>query len=439
MAEPMSIIAPKAPRDPESQKARKRAWDRAAQRASRQKTKARIEHLQHTIQALQRQTSENTVLQLLRKNDELRAENMRLNRMIHNASSILTGGGRASRFLPATVNHRAMSEPGTLPPGTGNSSIVPYSGPLAEDCPGLHHVCSAPDVMDGRDRPIDCTSRGFPGRVFLRSPLYISSGLATPYRKAHGEEVDGIDEVLDHNPQSYRCSCSAWCQVNEFLSQAYPAISLSDPQRDSSRLLLQAIAQGWDCLGREGLIDPALNILRQMDQYMWSPMPKIFRLAIAYKSYRLMDYIFNPGPDTRSKVPEWELPTVRQMTVQHPCAIDFFPWPCVRDRLIVDYASYLTSCGFFYCIHRYFHFHWPYTFEESYLLDDTGFTPSPLFLEQVENLSSWRMSSHFFLHFPEFFGLIPEAKVAEQCIVPPTIDNIGQASAATGHWMPLAD
>ncbi|KAE8381544.1 hypothetical protein BDV26DRAFT_255360 [Aspergillus bertholletiae] len=412
--------------DQGAQKAKKRAWDRAAQRASRQKTKARIEHLQQTIQALQKQIPEDTVLRLLRENDQLRAQNLRLNRIIVKASSILSGDESVPRSPLATDDHRAIPETDLLPTSSSEESAVPYSSPgplnsrtwnmpLTEEL-GLHQVCSAIDNIAKCDRQIKCKCQIFQGRIIFRSPLYISLAPPMIAGKFHGVEDDKQGGVVCDNAISYQCNCAAWFTVNEFLSKAYPTLTSKNSGTwfDDSKLLFKAISYGWDCLGPEEQISPTLDILRQMDKYVWSTMPKIYRLAIAYKSYHLMEYIFNPGPDSRHNVPEWELPTLLQMTVQHPCAIDFFPWPPVRDCLIVNYAHYLKSCNFFSCIHRCFHFHWPYSFEESYVVDDVfGYTPSPLFLLHVENLSNWRMRSDFFHHFPELAGLIPEAK-AEQ-------------------------
>ncbi|KAB8078779.1 hypothetical protein BDV29DRAFT_129627 [Aspergillus leporis] len=76
--------------DIEAKKAKKRAWDRVAQRTLRQKTKSHIEYLEQTVRALQSQTSEDFVVNLIQEKEHLLAENEHLRKIITDARIMLS-------------------------------------------------------------------------------------------------------------------------------------------------------------------------------------------------------------------------------------------------------------------------------------------------------------------------------------------------------------
>ncbi|KAJ6142892.1 hypothetical protein N7471_002345 [Penicillium samsonianum] len=392
----------------EIRREKKRAWDRAAQRTCRQKTKARIAHLQETIQSLQNQTPEDTITRLLERNEELETEVTRLKKVIQSAFSVLSE--EASHTKMPTAEHIATPKLLSQAPSLndyGADTIIPsyersYSIAGLTETSSVHVGCSPTESCKGRQEiaQYPCFHR----QVQLRSALYLMPMPVTSTHNRHPYE----------NPEtalSYQSSCSAWYTVNKLLSQAYPShTSEMFPKIDKIGVLLQAIDRGWETLSPEERINPGLCILQRMDEYIWSPMPKIFRVAIAYKSYQLMRYIFQPGPETRLKIPAWELPTEKQLKEPHACAIDFFPWPSVRDRLITHYSVYLETCTFFSTIQQFFRFHWPHSFEESYSFDgDSGYTPSDLFVQHAADLSNWKMGPQFFHLYPEFIDIVPQA------------------------------
>lgn len=394
----------------EIRREKKRAWDRAAQRTCRQKTKARIAHLQETIQSLQNQTSEDTITRLLERNEELETEVTRLKKVIQSAFSVLSE--EAGHTKMPTAEHVATPKLLSQAPFLNDywaDTIIPsyersYSIAGLTETSSVHVACSPTESCKGRQEIAHLQHPCFHRQVQLRSALYLMPMPVTATHNRHPNE----------NPEtalSYQSSCSAWYTVNKLLSQAYPShTSEMFPKIDNIGLLLRAIDRGWESLSSEERINPGLRILQRMDEYIWSPMPKIFRVAIAYKSYQLMRYIFQPGPETRLKIPAWELPTEKQLKEPHACAIDFFPWPSVRDRLITHYSVYLETCTFFSTIQQYFRFYWPHSFEESYYFDgDSGYTPSDLFVQHAADLSNWKMGPQFFHLYPEFIDIVPQA------------------------------
>lgn len=394
----------------EIRREKKRAWDRAAQRTSRQKTKARIMHLEETIQSLQNRASEDTILRLLEKNEELEAEITRLKKLIQSAFSVLSE--EAGHTKIPTAEH--VVTPAFLsrdPPlnDYGTDAMTPsceqsYSISGLTEASRVHVACSPMEHCKGLQENAHIQHPCFHRQVQLRSALYL---LPMPATASHNRDPNETPQAA----LSYRSSCSAWYTVNKLLSQAYPCHAAKMfPKIDNMGLLFQAVDKGWGSLSPEERINSGLCILQRMDEYIWSPMPKIFRIAIAYKSYQLMRYIFHPGPETRLEIPPWELPTEKQLEEPHACAIDFFPWPSVRDRLITHYRVYLETCTFLSAVQQCFRFHWPYSFEESYCSDgDSGYIPSDLFVQHAADLLNWKMSPEFFYLYPEFINIVPQA------------------------------
>lgn len=281
----------------EVRKEKKRAWDRAAQRACRQKTKARIVHLEETIQSLQNQTSEATIFRLLEKNEELQAEIIRLKKIIQSAFSVLSEEAEHTKIPTAehVTNPKFLSRAPSLDDYAADTigpfCERPYSIAEFTETSSVHVACSPMESWQGGQDIAHIQHPCFHRQVQLRSALYL---LPMPVTASHNPDPN-------EDPQtalSYQSSCSAWYTVNKLLSQAYPChTSELFSKIDNIGLLLKAIDRGWESLSSEERINPGLCILQRMDEYIWSPMPKIFRVAIAYKSYQLMRYIFHPGPE----------------------------------------------------------------------------------------------------------------------------------------------
>jgi hypothetical protein len=53
-------------------------------------------------------------------------------------------------------------------------------------------------------------------------------------------------------------------------------------------MLYIAIQKGWDTTSNEWMQSPALQILKHTDDLLFCHLPKIPRLAVAYKSFKLL-------------------------------------------------------------------------------------------------------------------------------------------------------
>jgi hypothetical protein len=420
----------------DAQRAKKRAWDRAAQRTLRQKTRVRIEHLEKTVQALEEERHGTVIPKLMDEIEALRTENERLRKVIGDSISFLQqgsqvkagAGAQPSREIPISASSNIATTSGSVSGGDG-----PWESPQREDqmamtirCAGMspqsdeygspfkstatfdvfnttcpHEIRT---TSDGRCSPNSCI---FEMLATLESPLNMSpsmiingSGAAIP----NNTSAFADSNLLSRFPIT-PTSCMAWRAGNQIfkgISQVDVIEALATDAVDAGPLL-KGIHLGWDSLSPTTKLSPCIRILQQMDQCIWAPMPKINRAAIAYKSHMLIRCFLNPDIKNLSSMPEWERPRPLQLCVDHPVVTDFFPWPALRERLILDQDLYLNTCDFFSSVRAHFRFHWPYRFEDAFFVEEkTGaYRASPLFVQQVRNLENWTMAPQFFEAFPD--------------------------------------
>lgn len=64
--------------------------------------------------------------------------------------------------------------------------------------------------------------------------------------------------------------------------------SLTNLPRSEAGLLYLGIQKGWDKTSNEWMQSPALQILKQVDELLFCHLPNMERLAVAYKSLKLL-------------------------------------------------------------------------------------------------------------------------------------------------------
>lgn len=414
----------------QTQRGRKRAWDRAAQRTLRQKTKGRIEHLEKTVHALEQERQGSVVPGLMGEIEALRVENERLKKVIGDSISFLQAAhGSAvgdvdvepARHVPANVPTTSVSSEDGLTASPENDNQMALTIPCVGMSPQFDDYSSAFRSLGEIDSfNVNCSqeastsvgrscppnSCAFETLATLGSPLYTSPsiymsglGLGNPNCTANfgGSSVTNF---LANVPSR----CTAWHTANQIFKGISHVDAIEALAADAIDVgpLLQGIHLGWDSEVSAENLSPSTRILQQMDQSIWVTMSKLNRAAIACKSHMLIRYFLNPSAQNLSSMPAWERPMPLQMCIDHPVAVDFFPWPALREHLILNQELYLNSCDFFSGIISDFRFNWPYRFEDSFVVEVTtgAYRASPLFIQYVRSLDNWTMASPFFKVFP---------------------------------------
>ncbi len=93
--------------------------------------------------------------------------------------------------------------------------------------------------------------------------------------------------------------CPIWKKSNELFEKIYSSLSPAGPQSltlytkklstpAEAGLLYLGIKEGWANIPNTWQQSPALVILKQVDEFLFSHLPKVERLATAYKSFKLL-------------------------------------------------------------------------------------------------------------------------------------------------------
>jgi hypothetical protein len=186
---------------------------------------------------------------------------------------------------------------------------------------------------------------------------------------------------------------------------------------------------------------PALKILKQVDDLLFCHLPKMERLAVAYKSFKLLKvraprHVHHqqrlthnsttshpPNPNSPKSPPGCAPGTPRslhhtshlltnptnspsQSSTSHPIALDFFAWPTLRDRLVQNHTQIFQSPDLSKCYSQYLRFDWPFAFEDAFFWDEgvDVWRPSPVFEKWHGELGRWSVDEKFFGRFPELRG-----------------------------------
>lgn len=438
--------------DSDVQRAKKRAWDRAAQRKRREKTKTQLDHMEQTIRILKTGDQANKVTELMAEIETLRAENQRLRNVMASSAKLLqaaqldlgsrddgVGGGDGEvgspntqdQTVPSTVASQDHGTVMAVEPAACGTPGNEIEGPvIATPHPSLPSDEIFPPLTDsdglatttneslllGDDffaafelavvrSPSLCDT---PGTRVVQDTGSFGASSTVPFLLTAGA-VAGPDETYTRScsgTPDAMSSCAAWQMATRIFDTIYHVDVFDALAADSvdAGLLLKGIDLGWHVCAKAIERSPTIHILSQMDKCLWSSLPKSSRAAIAYKSYMLLCYLLNPSPGNLLRMPDWERPTALQQTTDHPVAIGFFPWPSLRDRLILNQEYYLNTCNFFVRLVSEFEFRWQHSYEQTFVLDRrTGeYRATPLFVQHVRDLKNWTMKESFFDSFPEF-------------------------------------
>lgn len=441
---------------------RKRAIDREAQRSLREKTKTHIAELERTIQILRDQDRNGATANLLSEIDGLRAENERLRDIIDSVKSVL-GNDVAPRTAapePPTSNGAGtIASPASS--SNGQRSPKPRTVTFVEDSkPALPTPTDLPNSYDFGERRINMRLVDLDGmNIISEVPTSPTLGLdvdaepieedrsAEPIIEVRRSQVDVQDWENNSATASWgplmqeffgdgwRCPsptilhigapesskpstsvaiCPIWKKSNDIFERLYSSCSPTGTQsltlykkRPSAPaeagFLYLGIKEGWANISDEWMQSPALVILKQVDEFLFRHLPKMERLAAAYKSFKLLKYYLNSTSDQLAQVPPWLRPSISQSSTAHPLAIDFFAWPTLRDRLVSQHKSIFQTSALSHVYSRYQKFDWPFSFEDAFFHDEaTGYHyPSPLFEKYHSDLRHWAVKEEFYEKFPE--------------------------------------
>ncbi|RMZ71333.1 bzip transcription factor [Pyrenophora seminiperda CCB06] len=383
------------------QLARKRANDREAQRAIRERTKNQIDRLNQRIRELESQQPYNDLQVVLCEKDAVLAENADMKKRLESVLSIIqpmvrpTGGlnelAAAAEREPLPVHHHHHQRDAPVPPNDSRQFHV-----TSHDSPqnGLH----SPHVPEGArswlysaDAPTSHLRRysnGSPGPQFehARTPN-IQPEMPFDERLGVGFLLDnGEPRAVDPNlppPQHPRPSNVSSSRHAQYAPDLIAHLTL--PRNVPATCPLDVIlldflqdrqnraAEGVPLKTLVGPHYPNFTCLAYPDRLVEShPLSKLFtdilrtfpdicgtpeQVAIVFVMFLIMRWQIEPTQENYDRLPHWVTPRASQLFTAHPLWVDHLPWPRLRDKLITLPVSFEN---FFIPFTTTISLNWPY-------------------------------------------------------------------------------
>ncbi|KAI3299448.1 hypothetical protein DTO002I6_1675 [Penicillium roqueforti] len=432
------------------QLAKKRANDRQAQRAIRERTKGHIEGLEQQVRDLSSQKPYLDLQAALRENELIRSENAELRQGLKAAMDILQPLMAKPELRDAS---HSLAIPKSAPPASHTSPLsytdhlTPFSGEksypesLASlDTPSPTH--SAPNFGSRRN-----STNGSPPSASLRVAWdsqrhNITHGLDLGCEERLGfnfllsdmHSVPKVDVVHRSTPDNLRYpqlnpSSSIYPHPWTTPSKPGPPAFAAPVQNLTATCPLDTIlleflhsrqreaAQGIPRQKLAGPPYPSVSSLLNPERSVYShPVSKVFtdilrafpdvdslpeQVAVLYSMFLIMRWQIYPTQENYERLPDWLTPRPTQLLHPHPAWMDYVPWPRMRDRIVTNYQNYPFE-NWFIPYTREMSLNWPY--EDTDCLLSTGdsgeLVINPVFERHMRNLSNWSLGPGFAKCFP---------------------------------------
>ena len=326
---------------------KKREIDRRCQRKSREKTKARIAELEGLLKEFQNRDVDGGVAALRRKLEEVEADRSRLESTLRSLESIILGSRSAWEQEPGVsvnvaqhLQTPAIPDPPRAPVESDRSNLDAAFIAFANqnDFRG-HHLLESTTTWNSYDftstiiPPVP--GGGFGGNansLFAdHSPSARSSSFETSCEYlASRSNINNLQPpfVDDFSPSpgivvpstvmhSTGCACCApktpnsrpslWRFANDILVGSFRFrgyLNLTDDATNQD-IAIRAVLHGWDAVARSQQLPISWQILRRIDETLFSICGDTERLAILQAMHLLLHFHDESTPERHAKLPPW--------------------------------------------------------------------------------------------------------------------------------------
>ncbi|KAH6678880.1 BZIP transcription factor [Plectosphaerella plurivora] len=384
------------------QLAKKRANDREAQRAIRERTKNQIETLERKIQDLTSQQPYQDLQAALRAKEAVEAENADIKRRLASVISLLQplvssqpAPGPEVAFAspaqhygvphhPAPTSAANVSTPGSAASPGPSDHASPWSqgGPIEQQRRMLNQQRSEmrhsldmgperlgldflldpalkyPKVQDGVNGAQDSPSfHHVPLKhdwTATQTNMLDNSSNSAPQRPG-GEWPGERPPAQARPPPPATSAATPYAGLGKELKNTAPSCPLDSLLLD---FLYERRQRAADGLSQQELIGPRYpsvsSLLNPANSRYSHPLSKVFtdilatfpdlsrlpeRVAVLYIMFLVMRWQIAPTQENLDRLPSWAAPVASQFTTEHPAWIDHLPFPSMREFLVRNHAS----------------------------------------------------------------------------------------------------
>ncbi|KAJ5729142.1 uncharacterized protein N7483_003650 [Penicillium malachiteum] len=435
------------------QLAKKRANDRQAQRAIRERTKTHIEALEQQVRDLSSQKPFLDLQAALHHNERVKAENRELRQGLKAAMDIiqpLLAKPEVSE-LP-TFSTQPKSAPQlshTSPYPDAAEHLTPNAHLMSSDKPYAESIGSIDTPSPTHSAPIGGSRRnssngGLPGSSYrVALSQNIAHGLDFGMEERLGfnflldpsQNVPKVDRLRRLSPENFRTShpttpsSPLYLQPSSYPSEQLtptfatpimntaPTCPLDSVLMDFLNSRQREAAQG---IPRQKLVGPPYpsvsSLLNPEKSVNSHPVSKVFtdilctfpdisslpeQVAVLYTMFLLMRWQIYPTQENYDRLPEWLAPGTSQLLQPHPAWMDYLPWPRMRDHLASCHQDYPFD-NWTIPFTRGLSVNWPYEPTDCLLSagDSEELLINPVFERHMRNLNNWSLGPLFAECYP---------------------------------------
>ncbi|KAL9127941.1 MAG: hypothetical protein Q9217_003277 [Psora testacea] len=433
------------------QLAKKRANDREAQRAIRERTKGQIESLERRIKELTAQKPYQELQHAIRQKDIVEAENEEIKRRLVSIQSLiqpLLATNSTAGPPPVYAANDFRTQRGPQPPPIAASASTYNDTSSIRSSVSTASTYTASPQAPRQTPPI--SQANFPPQSTGFSPVNNFSQRQnslhhTLPNRLQDDRLD-LGYLLQSGPNGGDRSQSMGrkrttpgspssvlpmhtlspvpgatniaARGNETPAHAVPVRNIP-PTCPLDGLLLEFLAdrrqQALEGVPTQELVGPpypsfSTLINAQRKQYS-HPLSKIFtdmmgtfpdistlpeQVAILYVMFLIMRWQIGPTQENYERLPDWVTPRAPQLFHPHPAWIDHLPWPRMRDKMVRIYPS-VPFDEFFIPYTTTVSVNWPYDSRD--VLRPTPGTDelsiNPIFEAHLRDLNNWSLGPAF--------------------------------------------
>jgi hypothetical protein len=379
-----------------SQRERKRAIDREAQRSIRIKTKNYIAHLENLVKVMEQSDTtgvdgENNrtrelMNQLKQSQDEVRSLREAMLSVQRTLSTVL-GDGTLSIDTARHSSHSA-SPPSVIEAQSSTS----YSAPLQFPA----QTSAGPSV------PPQPTLRRHPSAASIPA-------MTSQSEPPSSLPTQSLPERPRSNPQGPRIEGELFFYAEAHLNRVYAAgpAAFGDTALDED-IPVRAVIEGWASVEEHHELDLAWQVIREIDTTIWFNCGVVERMAIIrFMRTKLIHQVNSHAASTMPIMPAFMTQEVVKHA-HHADIIDHFIWPGFRHVLVEHPQKYISN--YFSDKFRYnLKFLWPYGISNAYTKDPITQTYSSTqeFMSRQWDIRCWTMRRRFFDGAEELISSIP--------------------------------
>jgi hypothetical protein len=464
-----------------SQRERKRAIDREAQRSIRLKTKNYIAHLENLVRIMEnggsstnsgegtQQSHEQSATEH-HESERARALLSQLRQSEEEVSTLKEMLSGVQKLVGTALNPADEPDHGWLgmPNACNNEQTARNANSLPggphdqlENCASVYSHSSdssSPLVEFGYQVPFDQPRRAeafgsdFAPRSYRAQPytlqqqdLYNSFGrVSAPVTRPDPPTSDPTDAPKTREEGDLFFLSDR--EVNRVLAGGHQSFANQPLDED---IIVRAVLHGWRDVQDQYLLDKGWQALRSIDQSIFRECGVVERMAILYMMRLKLLHQSNINPQYLAPLPPFfqrgssEDPEVLRKTP----VIEHFIWPGLRTSLCRNEKKYINN-KFSDSFRQSFKFLWPFDISDTYNKDHSTqlYSITPGFKQRQWDLRSWTMRRDFFSHASELIGSIPvyEAPM-DRALVPAgsmpmqTASHIAQAAQGVHQQMPITE